>query len=368
MRKRIIGIALLAVSAILLFAGGDRVYLSDDDPTEPYYHSIMDKDGFCIADGILYTYLSKDREITIPETVAEIYTSALSGDFDHGDNLKQVIVPGTVKKIDNGAFAFTFAKKIIVQEGVKEIEEWAFGDSYIEEIWFPSSLEKIGNGIMETEEGLDGTKIHVPKNSKISQYFEQNMPYGNAELIYDGDENIFEASNYDYVLMYGSPQLWDDEKNLSVDVNGDGASEEFIISKDFNDGIILKGVRRKGQEEVGKSMNFWTSNLSGLLPKSLKKGDSISDNCFVQISCCDIDEDGTKEVLVSAGDKQSANVTAIYEYSESGAIPFKYCGYISCGTIVWYKDDNVLWAYRGDTGNQYDEYIYKDEKLESLQD
>ncbi|MEL7657736.1 MAG: hypothetical protein AAGU75_17715, partial [Bacillota bacterium] len=27
--------------------------------------------------------------------------------------------------------------------------------------------------------------------------------------------------------------------------------------------------------------------------------------------------------------------------------------------------DNVLWAYRGNTdGNQYDEYIYKDEKLE----
>lgn len=74
-------------------------------------------------------------------------------------------------------------KKIIVEEGVKEIEEWAFGDSYIEEIWFPSSLEKIGNGIMETEEGLDGTRIHVPENSKISKYFEQDMPYGNAELI-----------------------------------------------------------------------------------------------------------------------------------------------------------------------------------------
>ena len=185
----------------------------------------------------------------------------------------------------------------------------------------------------------------------------------------DGDINIFEASNYDYVLMYGNPQLWDDEKNLSVDVNGDRASEEFIISKDFNDGVILKGIRGKGQEGVGKSMNFWTSNLSGLLPKSLKRGDSIDDNCFVQISCCDIDEDGTKEVLVSAGDKQNANVTAIYEYSESGAIPFKYCGYISCGTIVWYKGDNVLWAYRGNTDdNQYDEYIYKDEKLESLQD
>ncbi|MBN7772317.1 leucine-rich repeat domain-containing protein [Clostridium aminobutyricum] len=185
MKKRIIGIALLTVSSILLFAWGDRVNQPDEDPTEAYYESIKDKDGFCIKDGILYAYLGKDKEITIPETVTEIYNSALSGDFGHGANLKKVIVPGTVKKINGGAFAFTSAKKIIVEEGVKEIGEWAFGDSYIEEIWFPASLEKIGNRIMETEEGLDGTKIHVPKNSEISQYFEQNMPYGNAELIYD---------------------------------------------------------------------------------------------------------------------------------------------------------------------------------------
>jgi hypothetical protein len=89
----------------------------------------------------------------------------------------------------------------------------------------------------------------------------------------------------------------------------------------------------------------------------------------VQISCCDIDEDGTKEVLASAGDKQIANVTAVYEYSESGTIPFKYCGYIRCGTIVRYSGDNVLRAYRGDIDdNQYDEYIYKDEKFEKMQD
>jgi hypothetical protein len=183
------GIVLLAVSAILLFTWADRVNLPDQDPTEMYYQSIMDKDGFCIEDGILYAYLGKGSEITIPETVVEIYGSALSGDFKHGENLKKVIVPGTVKKIDNGAFAFTSAKEIILEEGVKEIGEWAFGDSYIEEIWFPSSLEKIGGGIMETEEGLDETEIHVPENSRISRYFEQNMPYGNAELVYTNTSN-----------------------------------------------------------------------------------------------------------------------------------------------------------------------------------
>ncbi|MEL7658940.1 MAG: hypothetical protein AAGU75_23870 [Bacillota bacterium] len=30
---------------------------------------------------------------------------------------------------------------------------------------------------------------------------------GNEDNRNDGDINIFEASNYDYILMYGSPQL-----------------------------------------------------------------------------------------------------------------------------------------------------------------
>ena len=177
--------------------------------------------------------------------------------------------------------------------------------------------------------------------------------------------NIFEAANYDYTLMYGDPKLWDDEKNLSVDVNGDGISEEFVISKDKNDNIIMKGIRRDPQQGAEQSMNFWTANVEGLLPKTLKKGDGIADDCFVQISCCDIDEDGTKEVLVSAGDKENANITAIYEYAGSGEIPFYYSGYIHCDTVVRYKGNNIIWAYHGNfDDDHYAVYMYNGEKIE----
>ena len=45
------------------------------------------------------------------------------------------------------------------------------------------------------------------------------------------------------------------------------------------------------------------------------------DDDSVQISVCDIDEDGVQEVLASVGNQIDENVTAVYEYSEIGNIP-----------------------------------------------
>ena len=157
----------------------DPFYLQSDEYTD----TIKDKDGWCISDGILYAYRGDAKEVTVPEGVKEIYNSAFSGDSGHGKNLVSVTVPGTVEVIDGGAFSFTGADTIVIEEGVKEIGDGAFSDSYMDEIFFPASLEKIGSEIMYTEEGLDGTKIHVPAGSKIAEYFKKSMPYGNAKLI-----------------------------------------------------------------------------------------------------------------------------------------------------------------------------------------
>jgi len=51
--------------------------------------------------------------------------------------------------------------------------------------WEPTAYETVNNfdGVYMTvnEETVSSTGL----NSKISRYFEQDMPYGNAELIYD---------------------------------------------------------------------------------------------------------------------------------------------------------------------------------------
>ncbi len=154
-------------------------YLTSDEYTD----TIMDEEGFCIQDGVLYAYRGEAEEVTVPEGVTEIYMEAFAGDYGHGENLKKVTVPGTVKVIRSNAFAFTAADVIVLEEGVEEIEEFAFMDSYIDEITFPASLTTIGDCIMETEEGLSGTKIYVPEGSAIETYLKDNPPYGDFEMI-----------------------------------------------------------------------------------------------------------------------------------------------------------------------------------------
>ena len=149
------------------------------------YMDVKDKNGFWIERGVLYAYVGKCEEITIPSNVTEIYSNALSGDYNHGINLKKVTIPGTVKKVDDHAFAFTNAKYIYIEEGVKEIGADAFQDSYIKEIHFPSSIKKIGELIMDTEEGLYDTKIYLKEDSAIHKYFQEKMPYGDVEICFE---------------------------------------------------------------------------------------------------------------------------------------------------------------------------------------
>ncbi len=115
--------------------------------------------------------------------MTEIYVNAFSGDFGYGAELKQVIVPGSVKKIDEGAFAFTNADIIYIEEGVETIGARAFSDSYIDEIHFPESVTEAGAGILETEEGLRDAKIYVIDGSYMQEYFKKNIPYGEPEII-----------------------------------------------------------------------------------------------------------------------------------------------------------------------------------------
>jgi len=140
-------------------------------------------DGFVIENGVLTAYEGEAEEVVVPPEVTTIASNAFAGDYDRGVNLVKVTIPGTVKTIEEQAFAFTNADVIVIEEGVEVIGDYAFMDSYIKEIYFPASLTNIGTAIMETEEGLWDCKIHVPKGSTIEKYMKENKPYGEVELI-----------------------------------------------------------------------------------------------------------------------------------------------------------------------------------------
>lgn len=142
---------------------------------------LVDSEGFCIKDGVLIAYIGTKKIITIPATVTQIGENALAGDM-YSTTVSEVIVPGTVKKVDARAFAFTAADVIRFEEGVEEIGESCFMDAYVKEVYYPESLKKAGKLMMETEEGLDGTVIYVVSGSYMENYFKTQMPYGDCTL------------------------------------------------------------------------------------------------------------------------------------------------------------------------------------------
>lgn len=187
-------------------------------------------------------------------------------------------------------------------------------------------------------------------------------------------DSLFTAQKYDYVTMYGDPLYWDDEKNLCMDTNGDNQNDvTFSISRSKEDSIILEGSVRQ-RDGNWRSMNFWSSDLYRLFRNSLQRGpffgksNHIVADDYVQISICDIDEDGSEEVLASVGNKLDENVTAIYELSADGKEPFTFCGSIRCDTVVEYRGDGILWAYRGNWNDQlYETYLYDGKKIKKVE-
>lgn len=154
--------------------------------TNAYYEKsgMFDENGFAIdEEGMLLAYNGDKQEVTIPESVTGIAENAFSADYDRAVNTHKVIVPANVKKIESGAFLFSNVDTIVINEGVEEIQDWAFGDSHIKEIFLPEQIPHMSTKMFETEEGVDGLKIHCPVDSQTEQFIKNNPPEGEYEII-----------------------------------------------------------------------------------------------------------------------------------------------------------------------------------------
>lgn len=154
--------------------------------TNAYYEKsgMFDENGFAIdEEGMLLAYNGDKQEVTIPESVTGIAENAFSADYDRAVNTHKVIVPANVKKIESGAFLFSNVDTVVINEGVEEIQDWAFGDSHIKEIFLPKQIPHMSSKMFETEEGVDGLKIHCPAGSQTEQFIKNNPPEGEYEII-----------------------------------------------------------------------------------------------------------------------------------------------------------------------------------------
>jgi len=102
--------------------------------------------------------------VTIPTTIAG-YTVTSIGEYaftEYGDSITRVVIPNTVTRIEQGAFAgCTALTSIVIPDSVTWIGDYAFADCLsLTEVTIPDSITFIGQ---EAFSGCDGlSKVELP--------------------------------------------------------------------------------------------------------------------------------------------------------------------------------------------------------------
>ena len=104
-------------------------------------------------------YILDDKGVL---TIKEGVDMIRDGEFKGMDQVKKVIIPGTVDSIGNQAFAGCKSlKEIVSSEGVRWIWENAFRNCYkLKKVQLPSSLERICSSAFSYCKGLKETVVH----------------------------------------------------------------------------------------------------------------------------------------------------------------------------------------------------------------
>ncbi len=99
----------------------EKVY-KEIEPVKP-----LPIENFNIRNGVLTKYLGAEEIITIPEGVKRISSFTFTGNYDAQGAVKRIILPKSLERIDDGAFATLEAmEQIVIPRGVKAIGRVAF--------------------------------------------------------------------------------------------------------------------------------------------------------------------------------------------------------------------------------------------------
>lgn len=183
-KEKILNIVFIICVVIGVIFIGSRIFMKTTGTGCPN----PDLQGFCIEGKTLTGYVGTKRNITIPDNVEVIGKGAFSRENSRGLYLEKVIVPGTVKKIEDYGFANSNTNVIVIEEGVKEIGSHAFHNIDLFEIWFPKSIESIGPRVLDCEEAAcsNTLKIHVYKGTYAEHAVKKSKPYyKNVKYIYE---------------------------------------------------------------------------------------------------------------------------------------------------------------------------------------
>ncbi len=179
---------------------------------------------------------------------------------------------------------------------------------------------------------------------------------GSSKTGYDGELLFYPNMDASFIIANGKALVYDGTVCKMVrDLNKDGKAESFEISRDHPNGMRYYGYSQTTAVNFYNDYDIWTADVSyasnDIYGAYNDIGD-LTDSYFVQITCYDLDRDGTDEVILSVGDTASEHVSHIYEYhSENEEQPFTYSGTIEGTRFACYTEDHKLYAPIGFQGN-----------------
>lgn len=199
-------------------------------------------------------YMTNLTKLNIPEGITKIGNNAFAG-----NNIKDIVIPSTVKEI--GDFAFStknYLKEectLTLSEGLEKIGKRAFRNKVIAEVELPSTVKALSDKVFEKEYSDDTqavkTKVYVNKK----QY---------------SDKENFPASDYhEYVLKIDKNDTeWD-----AYDFTYGKISQKLYPAHDTEDVMVIEGTGIIGLSEYGEAKLELNKNV--VIPKKDTEGNTI---------------------------------------------------------------------------------------------
>lgn len=157
-------------------------HLTADTPWGKNYDRNV-TDDFVIFDGnYLAKYKGKDKNPVIPDNV-----TVLGEDAFKGANIDTVTFSPNIKEIPSRAFAYSNIKEVVIPSTIKKVSEYAFLNcTKLDKITVEEGVEKIDSKAFMNCYTIHKENIHIPESVKVaSDAFKQTPLDGNIPGGYD---------------------------------------------------------------------------------------------------------------------------------------------------------------------------------------
>lgn len=187
-------------------------------------------------------YMVNLTELDIPEGITKIGQNAFAG-----NNIKNIVIPSTVKEIGNYAFSTKNYLKdlctLTLPEGLETIGSRAFRNKVIEEVQLPTTVKALKANTFEKEYSDETiavkTKVYVSKEQYADDKNFPDSSYHEFYIRVDESDTTWDAYDFTYAK-------WEPE-------TGDAGEVTFYPAHETEKQVVLSPYYITGFSELGKA-------------------------------------------------------------------------------------------------------------------